>query len=421
MNGMVFLSILKSNIFSYILSLFLSFLFIYPIFKLLKFHLFHPYVIELIFTVFANAVVIFLLITNECSINDFIYVALVEIIFWFAFSLFLNTKRDRFYVYKIKQEAKIMHLMFYFFFVFFLMITVYSYINFGIPLFLGSRVSLYVDSNGFGIIGRMQPMLKLFCLYYSFELIKNNSKFSSNMLFSIFVLLIFLIEGILGGGKANFMYFLVAYYFHAIKNNSQYLSKRGFLIVIALIFSTGTVGNYLRGSSFDEAITTLIFRFAASGDVYYYSLPDQLYSYIHIDNPLKFIFTGFLSPARLIDRTHLDIHTGNQLFYLMYPKLEGLMTGPNSRMPYLALVLFNRFLGIVVSFLFGSFLAIATNVSKLLFFGNKLFFPFYIYVITMLSVFIFDITLGMSYLFSIVVNIFIFLLTMIFSTLFIKA
>lgn len=411
MDGISFFSLLTSNISTYILSLFLSFICTYPLFRLYKFHFFHPYFIQFVFTFFANAVPIFLYFTGICDTMDFIYFILAELIFWIGYFSFINFKRERFFIFKIKDDVTIMSLMFNFFLVLFLLITIYSYLRFGIPLFLWSRVALYVDSDGFGLIGRIQPMLKIYCIFYAFEKIFNGTQKRKSIFY--FVLFLFIIEGILSGSKSSFIYFIVVYYFYTVINKKPFLSKTGYFIITALIITTGILGVIIKGESIEFGLLEFSSRIIQSGDVYYYSLPEHLYKDVHILNPIKFIFTGFLAPARLIGIANREIHTGNQLFYLIYPKLEGLMSGPNSRMPFLSLVLFGWYGGLIFSFLSGCFFSILTNLSKIFFYGNKIFFPLYIYIITMLSAFIYDITLGLSNLFSICVNLFIFLLIMI--------
>tara|TARA_B110000879_G_scaffold210051_1_gene299236 strand:+ start:574 stop:1845 length:1272 start_codon:yes stop_codon:yes gene_type:complete len=416
MEGVSFSLLVLSHIDIYIYSLVLSFIFLYPILKIYKAYLFHPYFLVLLFTVFANAAPIFLIFMNEISLNDFMYFVLSEVLFWIGFFFFFK-KKPRIVVYKIKNEERILTLMFYFFLGSFIIITIYSYIKFGIPLFLWSRVALYVDSDGFGLIGRIQPMLKLFIIYYGFEKLFDNSINKRRKLFYFFVFSLMIIEGVLGGSKSSIMYFLIAYYFYLIINKKQFLSKKGYLIFAVLIISTGIVGPMLKGVSLVDGLLTYAYRFIASGDVYYYSLPSQNYKYINIEKPMQFIFSGFLAPARLLSHSSMELHPGNQLFYLIYPKLEGLMSGPNSRMPFLSLILFGGFGGILFSFLTGIFFAFITNISKILFYGNKLFFPLYIYIILMISVFIFDISLGMSNLFSIFINLLIYIIVMMISAL----
>jgi len=421
MNDADFFLLLTTNIYTYIFSLAISFLCFYPILKLYKFHIFHPYFIHFVFTVFANSIPVFLFLVKECTARDFYYFVLAEALFWLGFVIFLSKKKDRYFKYYIKDDTFIMSLMFYFFLVLFLLITIFSYIKYGIPLFMWSRVALYVDSGGAGIIGRMQPMLKIYCIYYAITKLFNGTKSSIKKTFFIFVLIIFVVEGVLSGSKSSFIFFIVAYYFYNIINKKSFLNKRSFIVtILLLIIVTGVLGSVINGNSFKYGTFVFFKRFISSGDVYFYGMPNQVYKSVHIGHPFDFIVSSFLVPARLMDPSAVDLHTGNQLFYLIYTELEGLMSGPNSRMPFLSIVLFGWSGGLIFSFFSGIVFSLLTNLVKIFFYGNRLFFPMYIYTILMLSQFIFDITMGIGSLFSIFVNLMIYLSVALISVLFVK-
>jgi len=262
-------------------------------------------------------------------------------------------------------------------------------------------MAMYVDSGGGGIISRIQPLMLVYSTYFIFEQIIVKRK--KNIMY-ISLIGLFVIFGILSGSKSSFLLFLFCYYFLCIRYKRKIFNLKLLFIVFPLAILTASIGLVIRSEegSLTEGFLVFLYRFLASGDVYYYALPYDTYNSIHINNPVSYLAAQFLIPARVMPLSSLEEGTGYQLYWTIYPESLNILSGPNSRIPFLSYVLFGNY-GILFSLFAGVFSSCVIFLNKYFFSGNQLFYPFYIFCTTQLVFFIYDFASGIGKLFSIFV------------------
>jgi len=407
MTGLDFIFLLNHYWLIYLLCLSLSFVLFLPILKFFRFQILDPYFINFILTIFANSVVIFLYSINEISLNDFIYFILAECLFWIGF--LYNIKKE----FKISNNFTITHEksicggLFYFFLVMFISMKAFTYLHFGIPLFLDSRLSLYAESGGYGVMGRILPMLNIYCLFYAMEqfIVLSAKKYSKYLFFLVIV--IFIIDGILSGAKSGFLNVLYVLYFLSLKYKTITINMKDLILLFILTVIVGISGLILREMSLGESLGIFFYRFIASGDIYYYAYPDQMYRYIDIPNIYLYIISPLLVPARIIDPLPYS-SIGFQMFTIVHPYYADALLGPNARMPILSFILFG-WCGLIFSFLSGRFISLLRRFIKYSFYGNYLFYPIYVYIYINTCFLLYDFTAGVGQLFNVIMNITIFI------------
>jgi len=401
MDGQTFIFLLATNWLKYIIALIISMICSVPIFKVIKAPIIDPYKITTIFTVFANAIPIFLLFTNNISINDFIYFVLSEVLFLFGFLFHFNRELKINHPITIVNETKIYIRLFYIFFGLFLIFDLFTFKYFGIPLFLDYRMALYSNSGGFGIIARFLPLFKIYCIYYSLNEIIVNRKYSK-----LIIILIFIIDGILWGSKSGFIQIVFVYSFIIIKNEAYKISYKVYLVLGSLILLIGISGLLITNHSLEQSLVTFFYRFIASGDIYYYSYPDQLYKYVNIPDKVMYLPSFFLAPARLMNYLPYK-SAGIQIYNIIHPYYIDAVTGPNPRMPIISYILFGWY-GLILSFLAGRFISFFRRIIKYFFFNSLLLYPLYIYIMIESCFLLYDFAQGISNIFNILINIIVF-------------
>jgi len=392
------------NILLYIYSLVICIIVYIPIIKKTVYSIFDPILLGLIFAILANTIPLFLYFTDYISTEKFAYLVLSESLFWIGYFIFAK-KQIHFSQYSIINDGQIGYRLFWIFFWLNIITHLLTYTLFGIPLLAESRLSTYTNSGGWGILKHILNFSSFYILVYVFYLYFNKPKYT---ILLVLVLLTSLIFAILSGSKSSilvifFAFFIYKYFYEKSDISVKFIRKILPFIVLFPILIIGI--GHENGSSFFDAVTSFFFRLLSSGDVYWMSLPNDVIDKINIQDPLTFLFSRILGPFRIIDSATIPPPIGAQLYWINYPLEQGIMKGPNTRLPVLSWVLF-RWLGLFFSFVFGVFCAWwRTRITQHLPHGI-ITVILYGYIYLSFTAFFTDPLLGSSSIFSICISFF---------------
>lgn len=400
-----FLLLLALNWELYLLALILSISLLTPIFLRYTLGWFDPLRISVIFAMFANAVPFFLSFTQHISNEILIYFILSETFFWIGIIRFAQRRSSLNQKYSFAFSERLGFQLYIIFFSLYVLFSLFSYLKFGIPLFLDkSRLSVYADSGGLGILSRFNSFFSIYTMFYSFYLLHKQEK----RFFAVTALCLCIIFLIFTASKSAFLNVLFSFWgFNFFYLNQVPKSRKVFAYLLfgiigaifILIMQTAGIGGNLTTATIGFGV-----RLAASGDTYFYAYPDNMYRVIEIGNPFIHLFQGLLKPLRLIGE-NADASAGNQLAWVVMPSSVGQNLGPNARMPLLSYILWG-WGGLIFSYI-GGWL-----ISFLLFRIPRYFpqgiisaaFVTYLYIFTNSA--ITDFGLGINYWFDYMINFF---------------
>jgi hypothetical protein len=363
-----------------------------------------PLRILMIFVSFANAVPLFLFFLDE--IPSYLYYNFIcsETLFWFGFvsfakkNIFLSTK-------KITNENGIGSLLYITFYALYLSFTIFSYLNFGIPVFAESRLTTLEGSGGFGVLSRLNSFFVIFLLMYSYYLFDHGKSFLYRFTPYLVVVTI-AITAIFSGSRSGFFIFVFTYFGYQYFYKGFLPDVKRVIKFIPIIISSGVVVMLITGSgSIQSAFIGLGQRFISTGDVYWMAYPNEVITTINLENSFSYLFSGILGPLRLIDNNNIPAPVGAQLTWALNPNLQGIMVGPNGRPPVLGYVLFGWW-GLLYSFILGLFISFFLFKLPAIIPKGTISSAFIVYVYLKLQTFIVDPPLGMTYLFDIFLNLF---------------
>lgn len=356
MTNLTFLTqVLAENIWLYIVSLLICIIIYIPIIKRVVYNFFDPLLFALVFAILANSIPMFLYFTDYISNDKFAFVVISEVLFWFGYFLCAKNK-IQFSGDSIVNDNKISYVLFWFFLALNILSHLITYSFFGIPLFNETRLSTYTNSGGWGLLSHISKFASFYILVYGFYLYFNKPR--SSPIF-IFVILTSVVFSFLSGSKSSileifFAFFIYKYFYE--KTNISFKSMRKYLF-IGFLFPFIVIGfQHGSGASTLNSLVSFSIRLLANGDVYWMGFPNDLIDLINIKNPFNYLFSRILGPFRIIDISSVPAVIGAQLYWINYPSWEGVMKGPNTRLPVLSWVLF-RWFGLFLSFFIGVFCA----------------------------------------------------------------
>lgn len=374
MNRFDFSALVYDNIEIYILILLcFSFLY-YKIFKPFFIFLLDPFLLSQFFSLFATTSVVFLYVKGVIDFYYFIQFFLTQIAFWTGLYYF-NPKLLKNEVKKLacekaapllsqKTKRQTVGLYIYFSLVF-IVLQLFVYIKFGIPLFLPSRLSLFENSGGWGILGRILSVLNIIVLIGSFYV--RMFYFRSKLLkkYSVFVIGFVIVTYILSGSKSTFIGLFSLYFlFLLIYNQYKFFNLRKFEKYLLVPVFIGAIFVISIQNVSESPLLLLIDRIVGSGDTFYQGYFSEMIRSIE-GNALTLLFTDILGSYRIVDWNLLPRPIGMQLYSIIYD--TDLSMGGNARHNYLGLICF----GFVGSVLFSYFLGWLTSYIR-----NKLCFKF---------------------------------------------
>lgn len=407
MNIDTFLIIVALHWPSYLLALLLSILTLLPIMRKHTYGWLDPLCISLIFAMFANAVPIFFLFNSLISTENFIYFLLSEVLFWCGFLVFSRKHASFNSHFKIKFDRQLAFQLYLIFIVLYVSFTLLNYAIVGIPLFSDtSRLAVYSNSGGLGILSRFNGFFGIYTLAYSFYLLH----YKQRRILAGSVIALSCIFLVLTASKSAFLNLAFAYWGFQVYYRRHIPRSRYIFGIFLLGGFAAVLIIFLRslneGGSWLTSIINIMVRLAGSGDVYMAAYPNNTYDVVHISNPSTSLFSGLLQPLRLIDTPPPSI--GNQLAWHVFPSSEGKNVGPNARMPVLSFILMG-WGGLILS-------VVAGFITSFLLFKLPQYLPkgiistalmTYIYSNAILG--ITDFALGIGLWFDFAINIFILL------------
>lgn len=303
---------------------------------------------------FANAIPLFLFFTGNCNVVYLLFFLISEGSFWIGFCLIYNN-RIRFKNHNRPSPCPYSNFLFKFSFVFYVGITLLTYVKFGIPLLMSNRNDVYANSGGWGILAYFSSFSFNYVLFYTVDQIIRK-KHTRKAILRMLLLLVFIF---LGGSKSGilgivFCFFIYSYYYLGRKITI----KPKYYALIAVFPVLVVLANGVTTSMSASAIEVTK-RFMLNGDCYVMAYPSKDIDRIKINNPVLYTFSPILRALRIVDYpkdTALPI--GNKLVYEVLPEAEsaGLTTAPNTRPPLWAWACF-RWYGCLFTFFFGMLIA----------------------------------------------------------------
>ena len=353
MNYVEFLTdVFLPNIWLYIISLATSFTVMYFIGRKNIFSIFDPLTYILMMSGFANAIPLFLYLTNNCSLEHFSFFCAAEGAFWCGFMLLYNKDMpfNNEGMYNTFRAAK---FMFHFSFLLYVSIHLLTYAKFGVPLFMTNRNDTFRNSGGWGVLSYLNGFAFYYILMYLYDQIHRKRIRKSIIFIGITFAFTFL-----DGSKSGIMHFafayIVYYYFYLKK---EITIKKKYLIIILAFPVFSIFAN--SGGSIGESALGVAQRFMYNGDCYIMAYPDKSIDRIKIEHPVLYTLSPLLRALRIVSYPKDSAEPiGIRLVYDVVPNAEyyGVTTSPNTRPPLLVWVCFN-WGGILFTFLYGMLIA----------------------------------------------------------------
>ncbi len=237
-----------------------------------------------------------------------------------------------------------------------------TYVFFGVPLFLESRLAQFSDSGGFGVLGRLTLGLEFSTLVVGFIALRQQSTARP---WGKAILLQFLVSALLSGSKGSLITGLFAWYLSQVyfarswapgSKLPRFMVRFLWLVLAAplIVISVQSAGDTGGPAGVLQRLAT---RIAAEGDGYAYFLGDDLIDRIARPDwiaPLRQVLVAFrLVPAETA------VNPGYEVVAEVL-SIDSPSTGPNSRLPIYLLYFYGQG-GIVVAPLLGMALGWVRN------------------------------------------------------------
>jgi oligosaccharide repeat unit polymerase len=405
MNNYEFLALLYRNIFLYIFIILSILLIYYLVFRKFFFTILDPLVLSIFLSAFASGVVVLLYIKSEISNFIFLQFILSQLLFLFGLFVFkpivvediIKNKYKRLKKFTFKNELLFIEILFLVISLILIILQVYVYITRGIPLFKRSRLEVFADGSGFGIINRILNISIISTFYLVFHFLFFLKKIRIKI-YVYFILIFLILTSILTGSKSSFL--IIGYVFSCfiffnmlgsqIKPLEYFrkIRKTSIIIIFAGIIVALFVLSVQRQSQNPIGpVASLLYRFVDTGSIYWYSYPNDVYKTINSTRPFIVLFGDLLGFLRIVPWQFQDINPGLVLFRYHHPEFSSIIMGPNMRHNVFGLVYFGFFGSLIFSFLIGILTSFCRNFLLKSLPGNFmigiLYTLFYINVITL--------------------------------------
>ncbi|MGV3706956.1 MAG: hypothetical protein ACO1NU_16420 [Arcticibacter sp.] len=326
-----------------------------------------PYFIYVVSTVFAVADVFLLYFVNGITLYYFTHFLLTQAAFlvgFFMLKVFRNkvitSASENAHKYDDRTIRNILILVQTIVFLLFFIIQVYVYLVNGIPLFYESRLDFYSGGGGFGFMARVLMVLSLFFCYL---FLLNTFRYAKTLTFlwRLFfggMFLFYLSTLILSGGKSSILVPLSVFFAFLYTSGRRSLitnitNRYFWWFVLGLLALVSII--ILVQSTEEEAvfpILAIFYRFIVSGDVYWYTYPnDVIRTYNITANGFAWLFNDILGLFRFMSWKDFGEHPG--VYFYSYHHFTEVTKGPNMRHNVFGLLFFGYFGGIVYSFILG--------------------------------------------------------------------
>ena len=357
-----------NNYHDYYVSLIVVIVFMFYFFKHNCKSIIDPVSYSLIFSIFANAVPVFLFLNNKISTYYLIYFIISELSFWSFFTYAFNKQKKQIKI-RLKNEKDICKWI-YNISIFILIIIIYiQFKKFGFGLTSVRRLEVFQDSGGFGIISHIIPIIITILIFISYDNLyrdKYECNKATRRIKSILVLIFTSIYLILSGARSALLSFVFIYFFFVYYYIGKKPSKRA-IRILCLLAAAGALYIFsFKANSFEGTISLALFRLVGNGDAYWYAFPHNMIERVHTSPWYIDLFSNILYPLRILSYEDAIPGVGTQLVYLNHPEEFGHVIGANSRPTLWGYVMFGS-CGIIFSIIWGWILGKIMRLSLCVF------------------------------------------------------
>ena len=278
---------------------------------------------------------------------------------------------------------------------------------------MNSRLELYQDAaSGSGILSKFGSISFIFILLYSLHRILEYKEIRY-----LWILSFLIVDCFLSGSKGAILSIFFGYFYYCFfyKNRAPKLPKK-YIPLIALfpiiVIGAGVGSEY--GEGLYGGFLSLLFRFTAYGDVYWYAYPNNVIDSINYHTPVLHFFSGLLGPLKIVSWENVEKPIGVKLYWALINSDDGTIGGPNARIPIASWVYF-KWGGLLMSLIFGYIMAkVIYSIRKYIphsllgiiiysfFYSAALTIPFdtTVFFDNMITILLFAMTYGSWYLIS---------------------
>lgn len=290
------------------------------------------------------SVVLYLYKLNLVSTYAFTYVILSILLFFCILYMFYPKHIGKAKI-QITNDRQCQKAFFIICYSIYILSTLLTYVLRGIPIFNDdSRLVTFTGAGGLGIIYRFSPFLLCYSLFYIYH------RFFSKRLSKLGLVLLmapFVIFGVLSGSRSSFLTYIFAFwgYKKFYKGEEIQLTHYKKLLIIALVVTLFTFA-IEKATNLSGAWLPMFTRILACGDLYWMSLPNDVWKNVTANSPWSDVTVGLLAPLRLMPESNADMPIGFQLVRLVNKGFED-TTGPVELFPISTLIYFGYFGGLV--------------------------------------------------------------------------
>ncbi len=324
------------------------------------------------------SVVLYLYKLNLVSNYAFSYVMLCILLFFCVLYIFYPERIGKAKI-QITNDRQCQSAFFIICYSIYILSTLLTYALRGIPIFNDdSRLVTFTGAGGLGIISRFSPFLLCYSLFYIYH------RFFSKRLSKLGLMLLmapFVIFGVLSGSRSSFLTYIFAFWGYKLfyKGEEIQLSHYKRLLIIALTVTLFTFA-IEKATNLSGAWLPMLTRVLACGDLYWMSLPNDVWKDVTANSPWSDVTVGLLAPLRLMSESNADMPIGFQLVRLVNKGFEDI-TGPVELFPISTLIYFGYFGGLIFTLFQALFVcklvASTFKRSNSLIFSSFLFFCFW--------------------------------------------
>lgn len=371
MNTFNYFDFVFNNLELYLISVLIVLIVYYFFFRKYFISILDPLTYTFFFSSMAITVPVFLFLTNEINSRIFYSFLFTQLSFFIGFRVFppikLKTLLNK-NVNKLLITAKEIRLIKWFFIVtgfFTIILQLFSYKFFGIPLFSEYRLAIYGESGGISNLLKRVIEVSLQCyIFLTIYFINYKHKRLFFKYFTRLSVILLVIFSVLSGSKGAFISFGLAFFIYALYSmkwgDTAIFKKINFFTlkfgVVALFIAIIVV---LLSENGSNPLNFLLMRIAQSGDVYYMAYPNEILDKIPSANWFLSLFASPLSLLGLISRSDVPYPMGFFLMEYHNPGIE--FKGPNARMNVFSYVYFGILYSPVYCFVIGVILSFVRN------------------------------------------------------------
>lgn len=338
------------------------------LFRKYIYSIFDPMLLVVISLCFGTADVLFMHLLGRVSSYYFWNYTFTQTMFFTGFLLIRPVKiltPEKTQTWRESHKGKIIIILLYYTAsLTFIFSQIVSFFYFGTGLLQESRLMLYSEGGGGGILGRIIPVTSAITIFLLMDRFFSTGK--QNCVakgYDILTFLMVLVSLFATGSKSSllnliYIVFFYCFFFSRFREFADTVQKlRKFQARFFVFAFLGAIGIIFIGflNTIEEVrinpLNALGQRFILSGDVFMAAYPEDALSSIEWSNPLTVIFSDLLGFLRIVPYDQLPKALGLQLY--RYFDDSNLIKGPNPVHNVFGLFYFGYFGSLIYSFLIG--------------------------------------------------------------------